>query len=149
MQWLKALCLVVVSSFAGTVSAASISKCVDAAGKVTFTQNQNCPRSHTLADVSSYRNAPPSGSGPAVEMADTTPRPATPKRDGQSFTVVGAPPPVQPVAEPAPDKQVVVRQAPNNQPCVKTVDRLVSGSRKNADGTTTGRAQMIKVVVPC
>jgi hypothetical protein len=149
MRYLITLSIAGVLSFAGTVYGASISKCVDAAGKVTFTKNQNCPRSHTLADVSSYRNASPSGSGPAVKMADTTPRPATPKRDGQSVTVVGERPATKPAAAPVDDKQVVASSAPNNQPCVKTVDRLVSGSRKNADGTTTGRAQMIKVVVPC
>lgn len=51
--------------------AATIFRCVDASGKVTFTQ-QNCPDQHGLDAVVSAYNQPPSGSSEPVKMA--TPR---------------------------------------------------------------------------
>lgn len=51
-------------------SAATIFKCVDEAGKVTFTKNANCPRNSGLDDVISAHNAAPSGSSAPVQMAE-------------------------------------------------------------------------------
>lgn len=50
-------------------NAATVFKCVDASGKITFTQ-QSCPANHQLDDVVSARNQSISGSGPAAVMAD-------------------------------------------------------------------------------
>lgn len=50
-------------------SAATIFKCVDEAGKVTFTKNANCPRNSSLEDVVRAHNAAPSGSSAPVQMA--------------------------------------------------------------------------------
>lgn len=53
---------------AANAQAATVFKCVDAAGKTTFTQ-QNCPENHSLEDVVRARNPTISGSGPAARMA--------------------------------------------------------------------------------
>lgn len=50
-------------------SAATIFKCVDAAGKVTFTKNANCPRDTGLDDVVRAHNPSISGSSAPVQMA--------------------------------------------------------------------------------
>lgn len=50
-------------------SAATIFKCVDAAGKVTFTKNANCPGNTGLDDVVRAHNAAPSGSSAPMRMA--------------------------------------------------------------------------------
>ncbi|WP_341304728.1 DUF4124 domain-containing protein [Pseudomonas sp. TMP25] len=52
----------------GDACAATMFKCVDAKGRVTFTQ-ANCPDDHQLDDVVSAYNAPPSGSSEPVKMA--------------------------------------------------------------------------------
>jgi hypothetical protein len=68
----KALIALAAVLLSSQLQAATVFKCVDAAGKVTFTQNQNCPDSHSLDDVVSAHNPTISGSGPASVMA--TPR---------------------------------------------------------------------------
>lgn len=50
-------------------SAATIFKCVDAAGKVTFTKGQNCPDNTGLDDVVRAHNPKISGSSAPVQMA--------------------------------------------------------------------------------
>ena len=92
-QALIALAAVLLSS---QLQAATVFKCVDAAGKVTFTQNQNCPRSSDLDDVISAHNAAPSGSSAPVQMAQPRGRSITaqakePSRGG-GVTVVGEKP---------------------------------------------------------
>ncbi len=59
--------------------AATIFKCVDEAGKVTFTKNANCPRNSGLEDVVRAHNAAPSGSSAPVQMAT----PAAPSYSSQ------------------------------------------------------------------
>lgn len=57
--------------------AATVFKCVDPSGKITFTQ-QNCPDNHALSDVIRPRNVAPSGGVEVVNMAmpeDTRPEP--------------------------------------------------------------------------
>jgi hypothetical protein len=130
------------------VYAAPIFKCVDAAGKVTFTQNQNCLRSSNLEGVSDHRNVAPSGSGPAVKMADPS-RPPAVNRQGQAYTVVGEPPAVAPHVAPTPDPQVVVRPAPNNQPCVKIVNQTINSTIIGKDGKRRSRSEIRKIAVPC
>lgn len=130
--------------------AASISKCVDAAGKVTFTQNRNCPAGTTASgSVNAYNPTP--GSGEPVKLADPDryPAPAT-TRAGQAYTVVGAPvaPPPAPVVPQAdPVRPVVAR--PANQPCVKVVEQNYSYSRIDKKGQRHGVGGIRKVVVPC
>ncbi len=55
--------------FSAEASAAAIFKCVDANGKVTFTQNQNCPENSGLDDVVRAHNPTISGSSAPVQMA--------------------------------------------------------------------------------
>lgn len=59
--------------FSSQTMAATIFRCVDASGKVTFTQ-QNCPDQHGLDAVVSAYNQPPSGSSEPVKMATTEAR---------------------------------------------------------------------------
>lgn len=54
---------------AGQAHAATIFKCVDAAGKVTFTKGQNCPDNTGLDDVVRAHNPRISGSSAPVQMA--------------------------------------------------------------------------------
>ena len=53
---------------AGDAYSATMFKCVDAKGRVTFTQ-ANCPDSHELDDVVSVHNSAPSGTSAPVQMA--------------------------------------------------------------------------------
>lgn len=127
------------------LQAASVFKCVDAAGKVTFTQNQNCPRTAEFDAVVNARNATPSGSSSAVRMGDPARR--TTKSGGQSFTVVGErPTPAAVQAVPAAEQQTP-RAAGRNaaQPCIKMVERLV----RCQSATGGGCAEIIKVPVAC
>lgn len=144
----KAMIALAAALLSSQLQAASVMKCVDAAGKVTFTQNQNCPSTAELNDVVSARNAAPSGSSTPVQMADPK-RPRQQKSSGQSFVVVGTPPPAAPAPviekEPAP---VVVHRAPA-QPCVKVVEQPYSYSMPGKNGGSVGRAGIRKVVVPC
>lgn len=145
----KALLALAAMLLSSQLQAASVMKCVDAAGKVTFTQNQNCPRDHALDDVVSAHNAAPSGSSAAVQMADPA-KPRQQKSSGQSFVVVGAPPPPQAV-EPEIESEPVRTAAPRApaQPCIKLVDKMISCSRPGKDGRMRGCAQIIKVPVAC
>ncbi|MGP0174186.1 DUF4124 domain-containing protein [Pseudomonas sp. NCHU5208] len=81
--------------------AATVFKCVDAKGKVTFTQ-QNCPDNHALDDVVSAHNQTPSGSSAPTRMAQPSRHaaarqspsaqgymPDQAKGEGASVTVVG------------------------------------------------------------
>ncbi len=80
-------------------SAATIFKCVDAGGKVTFTKGQNCPENTGLDDVVRAHNPRISGSSAPVQMA--TPRPqgpaagalAAPQQRGVAVVGGSAPPP--------------------------------------------------------
>lgn len=54
--------------FGTHASAATVFKCVDEAGKVTFTQ-QNCPKAEDFAGAVSAHNPVMSGDGPVVQMA--------------------------------------------------------------------------------
>lgn len=67
------LLLALLCCAASQAQAATVFKCVDAAGKVTFTQQQ-CPEQSALHDVVRANNPTPSGSGQPTEMA---PRPGS------------------------------------------------------------------------
>lgn len=69
------------AALAANASAASVFKCVDAAGRITFTQ-QSCPQSSLLHDVVSASSPTPSGSSQPVAMA-ATPEPAGMGRAGR------------------------------------------------------------------
>lgn len=127
----------------------TVFKCVDAAGKVTFTQNQNCPRSSALDDVVSAHNAAPSGSSAPVQMADPSKLRKQKPKD-KSVAVVEDQPPA-PEVEPAPEKEAVASATPRaaTQPCTKVQDQRYSYSRRNKDGTTSGVSGVRKIIVPC
>lgn len=64
-----------------TASAASVTKCIDGQGKVTFVQH-DCPAGTSSNSELSVESQRPSGSGPAVKIAkpDTSPRVPRKKR---------------------------------------------------------------------
>lgn len=62
----------------GTASAASVVKCVDAAGKVTFAQNE-CPAGQAVEKHEVKASQRPSGDGPAVKLATPIKPSASPK----------------------------------------------------------------------
>lgn len=72
---------ILLSSQAG---AATIFKCVDESGKVTFTKNANCPRDTGLEDVVRAHNAAPSGSSAPVQMATPAPSAYSPQGKQQA-----------------------------------------------------------------
>jgi len=146
---LKRLLMLSALAIAASVQASPVFKCVDAAGAVTFTQNRNCPQSGAVAEVSDYRNASPSGSGPAVRMAKVAPLAVASKRTGQAFTVVGAPPIIAAAPAPVAPPPVVVHHGRANQPCIKTVEQMYRATSYSKDGRRVGGAGIRKVIVPC
>ncbi len=66
---MRSLGFILAALLSSQAGAATIFKCVDEAGKVTFTKNANCPRNSGLDDVISAHNAAPSGSSAPVQMA--------------------------------------------------------------------------------
>lgn len=128
--------------------AATVFKCVDAKGKVYFTQ-QNCPETHSLESVENPTNARISGSGPDAVMA----RPASGssiKSTGQNFTVVK---PEERKNPPGPlysdEPKRADRSAGANGACVKFVNKSIKYTQRNKNGSTSGVSRMVKVPVPC
>ena len=88
--------LIIAALMFGDAYAATLFKCVDAKGRVTFTQ-ANCPDNHQLDDVVSVHNAAPSGTSDPVQMAAPRQNMQTGQQYGQqggsqnrgSVTVVG------------------------------------------------------------
>lgn len=79
---MKSLSLLSLSSLAlacitaaATANAQTVFKCVDAAGKITFTANANCPSQHALDDVVSAYNPTISRGGEETTMAHPKTRP--------------------------------------------------------------------------
>ncbi|MCU9947497.1 DUF4124 domain-containing protein [Pseudomonas sp. PDM13] len=121
--------------------AATVVKCTDAAGKVTFAQNA-CPGDTKGAEVDVKAAARPSGEGPAVQLADPSktyvaPKPKPERRQKVAPEVIVK---EVPVAVPTP---VYIK------PCVKTVDVPYSYSQVGKDGKRRGVAGTRKVQVPC
>lgn len=122
--------------------AATVVKCVDGAGKVSFAQN-TCPAGTTGASVEVNAAQRPSGDGPAVQMADPSKTYARPKP--------------KPAPKPAaPEPEVVYREVPVPvqvpvyiKPCVKYVEQKIHTRQKMADGSTRGGVEIRKVPVPC
>lgn len=137
--------------FASQSMAATIFRCVDANGKVTFTQH-NCPDNHVLDDVVTARNAKPSGSGPDSVMASPKVMQVqsnTPASGRVSGSKVEAPV-VQLEAErnDGVSKGTPLRAAPQ-QPCTKVVEQRYSYPKITKDGKRVGVSGIRKVVVPC
>lgn len=71
---MKATVLIFASmALSASINAATFYKCVDASGKVTFTDS-NCPANHNLNDVVTAYNPRISGSGSDVRMAEPAAR---------------------------------------------------------------------------
>lgn len=96
---MRYLIFAVVFTAASTASqAATVFKCVDAKGKVTFTAQSNCPDNHALNDVVTASNPTISADGEETVMAKRRRRSSTPAYYGQppaevasdGVTVVGA-----------------------------------------------------------
>ena len=66
---MRTLFFALAALFCGLVQAATVFKCVDASGKVTFTQNQNCPDQTNQTAVVRAHNPEPTGE--IVQMAPT------------------------------------------------------------------------------
>lgn len=62
---------------------ATVFRCVDSSGRVTFTQ-QNCPESHSLEAAVSAYNPAPSGSSAPTQMAPTQQPAAVGRNDNQA-----------------------------------------------------------------
>lgn len=75
MLRIYAVALMAISSQA---SAGAISKCVDAAGAVTFSQH-GCAAGHDQKELSVQAAPRPSGTGPSVQLADPKSKPITPR----------------------------------------------------------------------
>lgn len=122
--------------------AATVVKCVDGAGKVSFAQN-TCPAGTTGASVEVNAAQRPSGDGPAVQIADPSKTYARPKP--------------KPAPKPAaPEPEVVYREVPvpvqvpvQVKPCMKKVMVPYSYSQLDKDGKRTGVAGAREVMVPC
>jgi len=123
-------------------TAATVVKCVDAAGKVTFAQHA-CPDARAQASQVTFKNAAPSGSSAPVRLG--TPKPYVPKPVVRRQRVVAE---AQPVAAQEPDRGRVTHAAPR-QPCIRMVDRHINSTRVTKDGRRVGRSQVIKVPVAC
>ncbi|MCO7558028.1 DUF4124 domain-containing protein [Metapseudomonas otitidis] len=124
--------------------AATVVKCVDGAGKVSFAQNA-CPPG-TSGEQVQVREAPrPSGDGPAVQMADPSKTYAPPK---PTIVRVRREKPAPEVVKQEPEKVRAPSQAVA-RPCMKTVLVPYNYRQRNADGTTSGVAGTRKVQVPC
>jgi len=76
---------------APTASAQTVFKCVDAAGKITFTANANCPSQHALDDVVSAYNPTMSRSGEETTMAQPKVRPSAGGSYRTTTTAASAP----------------------------------------------------------
>lgn len=120
--------------------AATVVKCTDAAGKVTFAQNV-CPGDTQGGEVEVKAAARPSGEGPAVQLADP------------SKTYVAPKPKPKPKA---PEPEIVYKEVPVEvpvpvyvKPCMKTVEVRIPLREKKADGSTRGGVEVRKVQVPC
>ena len=122
--------------------AATVVKCVDGAGKVSFAQN-TCPAGTTGASVQVNAAQRPSGDGPAVQMADPSKTYARPKP--------------KPAPKPAaPEPEVVYREVPvpvqmpiQVKPCVKYVEVMRHVRKTTPDGRVLAGVQVDKVPVPC
>ena len=132
---------------AGYGHAATVTRCVDAAGKVTFSQH-GCPSAAVETGVVNAENLPPRGSGPAATITHDIPL-----KGLGGLRVSGtaepepaaAPAPAEPRQENTPYRRGA--QAPQN--CVRWVDQRVDCSRTLPDGTRRGCSQTIKVARPC
>ena len=140
MRSLMLLILLVAALFA---HAASVVKCVDAAGKVTFVQH-GCPSVDHASEVVTANSPRPSGDGPATRLADPGRAPLV-RSQGQKYTVVGEP-------EKLPDTPIQAerpRAVAPSAPCVRWVERRINTSRVSKNGGRVGSSEIIKVPVPC
>jgi hypothetical protein len=89
--------LAVASAAVASAYSATVNKCVDAAGHVTFTQTA-CPPRTVVQTVLEVENRPPSGDGPAVPLAvphaETQSQPLGPSAQ-PGATAVAPPVPVE------------------------------------------------------
>jgi predicted outer membrane repeat protein len=120
--------------------AATVVKCTDASGKVTFAQNV-CPGDTQGGAVEVKAAARPSGEGPAVQLADP------------SKTYVAPKPKPKPKA---PEPEIVYKEVPVEvpvpvyiKPCVKYVDVKRHVRETTPDGRVLAGVQIDKVPVPC
>lgn len=120
--------------------AATVVKCTDAAGKVTFAQNV-CPGDTQGGEVEVKAAARPSGEGPAVQLADP------------SKTYVAPKPKPKPKA---PEPEIVYKEVPVEvpvpvyiKPCMKKVMVPYSYTEVGKDGKRRGVAGAREVMVPC
>lgn len=123
--------------------AATVVKCVDASGKVAFSQNE-CPPGTTGAELKVEAAPRPSGDGADVRLADPSKSFAPPK-----------PKVVRHIAAPqAEEPKVVYREVEKQvpvyiKPCVKYIEQKIHTRQKMADGSTRGGVEIRKVPVPC
>jgi len=146
---MRSLGFILIALLSVQASAASISKCVDSQGRVTFTQNANCPGGSVADGAVRAHNPTISGSSAPVQMADPNrPRAASPQ--AKELTVVGQPQQrTLPIESPAQRETTVRRSAAPAQPCIKMVERRINSSTVMKNGSRRGRSEIIKVPVAC
>jgi hypothetical protein len=131
-----------------SASAATVVKCVDDAGKITYAQNE-CPAGLVGEQHDVKASQRPSGEGPAVKLADPSKtyikQEPKPVRRAAAVTQ----PVEQEVAEQAPAPRGGVVRQNANQPCVKWVEQRYSYPTTDKDGRRVGVAGVRKVPVPC
>lgn len=146
---MRSLGFILIALLSAHAEAASISKCVDSQGRVTFTQNANCPGGSVSDGAVRAYNPSISGSSAPVQMADPN-RPRAASLQAKELTIVGQPQPRTLPIESAAEREAPVRRSVGPaQPCIKMVEKLVSCSRPSKKGGIVGCAQRIKVPVAC
>lgn len=129
-------------------SAETIFKCVDGAGKITFTARANCPGGHELESSANKINVRPSGDDESVVMADPSRRSVTVPQ--QQVVVAGQVPKrvvTDPNVEQAWSKTSTYRRGYVPPKRIRVVEKNVYSSRKNKDGSTSGGVTVVKVPI--
>lgn len=129
-------------------SAETIFKCVDDAGKITFTARANCPGGHALESSAQKVNVRPSGDDESVVMADPSRRSATVPQ--QQVVVAGKVPKrvvTDPNVEQAWSKTSTYRRGYVPPARVRIVEKTIRSSGRNKDGSTWGSATRVQVPI--
>lgn len=141
---MRFLLLIAIGCFAcAQLQAATVFKCKDSAGHITFVQDA-CPDAG-VGEAISVQNARPSGTGADVRLAPPMPKYVAPRAARYV-----APPPVEEPVEVAEERDTTTPSRGGTvprKPRVVMVDQRYSHSKKMPDGSTRGTAGIRKVPV--
>jgi|GEM_PF-2891628 len=132
--------------------AASISKCVDAQGNVTFTKNANCPEATALQGHVEARNQRISSDGETVRLAEPK---AYQPHTAQRPQVIVKEVPVVVEREPEEvdtyrgpkrtDRKVRTMNSPQQRVEMREVN--IRSTHRTKDGRTVGRSERVKIPI--